>query len=312
MAHLGTATVPPRVSVVIPCYRQAHFLPEALGSARAQTHPAYEIVVVDDGSPDDVPSAVAAFPGVRCLTQENRGLGAARNAGLADCSGDAVVFLDADDRLLPEALAVGRAALVDHPTAAFVWGFNRPIDGKGRPLGSISNPWAAEVASYADLLARNVVGPPVGAMFRRSAVVDCGGFSAGRTRAEDYDLYLRLARDHDIRCHGRLVAEYRYHDAKMSGDDRGMLEGVLAALDAQEEYVRHDAALRRAWREGRRWAWRLYDGRGRIEAIGNDLRGRRWARAGAAALRLMLRDPALLVQAVRSRTVRHRSGGAES
>ena len=312
MPHPGTGTVAPRVSVVIPCHRQAHFLPDAVASVLAQTRPAHEILVVDDGSPDDVAGALAAFPGVRCLAQENRGLGAARNAGLAECSGEAVVFLDADDRLLPEALAVGSAALAERTGAPLVWGFNRPIDREGRALGPISNPWTGEVASYAELLTRNVVGPPVGAMLRRAAVLACGGFSSARTRAEDYDLYLRLARDHDLHCHGRLVGEYRYHDAKMSGDDRGMLDGVLAALDAQEEHVRHDPELRRAWREGRRWAWRQYDGRGRIEAIGDDLRGRRWVRAAAAALGLLVRDPALLLQAVRARSTRERGGGAES
>ncbi len=312
MVHPGTRIPTARVSVVIPCYRQAHFLPEAVGSVLEQTGPPGEILVVDDGSPDDVPSVVANFRGVQCLRQENRGLSAARNAGLARCSGEAVVFLDADDRLLPEALAIGGAALAEHPGAALVWGFNRPIDREGRVLGPISNPWTSETASYADLLGRNVVGPPVGVMFRRSALADCGGFSAGSKGSEDYDLYLRLARDYELHCHGRLVAEYRFHEANMSGDERLMLEGTLAALDAQAEHVHRDPTLRRAWREGRRWAWRQYDGRPRIEAIGDDVRRRRWIRAGTGALRLLFRDPALFVREVRARTGRRRPPRAES
>ena len=73
----------PVVSVVIPCYRQAHFLPEAIESVLAQTYPHFEIIVVDDGSPDDTRAVAGRYPGVRCLRQRNRGLSAARNAGLA-------------------------------------------------------------------------------------------------------------------------------------------------------------------------------------------------------------------------------------
>ena len=92
----------PVVSVVIPCYRQAHFLPDAIESVLAQTYPHFEIIVVDDGSPDDTRAVAGRYPGVRCLRQRNRGLSAARNAGLAASIGTYVVFLDADDRLTPE------------------------------------------------------------------------------------------------------------------------------------------------------------------------------------------------------------------
>ena len=287
--------------MVIPCYRQAHFLPDALASVLAQTHPAHEIIVVDDGSPDDVSAVVRGFPGVRCLTQENRGLSGARNAGLAWCSGELVVFLDADDRLLPAALAIGREAFAEHPGAAFVWGFNRPIDGAGRVLGPISNPWPVGETTYADLLVRNVVGPPVDVMFRRSAIVEQGGFSSVANAAEDYAAYLGLAREHPASCHGRLVAEYRYHDAKMSSDRQRMLDGVLAALDTQKAHVRGDPELLRAWRRGRRHARHLYDGDPRVEAIADDARRGRWVRAGIGALGLLVRYPSVLLHEVRNR-----------
>ena len=95
------------VSVVIPCYNQAHFLGEAIESVLAQTYPHREIVVVDDGSPDNTREVASRYPGVRYVRQENQGLAAARNTGLRHSSGSYLVFLDADDRLLPEALEVG-------------------------------------------------------------------------------------------------------------------------------------------------------------------------------------------------------------
>src|SRR5439155_21701579 len=89
---------PPSFSIIVPCYRQAHFLPQALESALAQHGAAYEVIVVDDGSPDDTAAVaghfVASHPErVRLVRQENRGLAAARAAGLAVAAGGFLVFL---------------------------------------------------------------------------------------------------------------------------------------------------------------------------------------------------------------------------
>ena len=94
-----------RVSVVIPCYRQAHYLPTAVDSALAQTHPDVEVIVVDDGSDDDT-AAVAARYGarVRYVRRPNGGLAAARNTGVAASTATYLKFLDADDHLVPEQL----------------------------------------------------------------------------------------------------------------------------------------------------------------------------------------------------------------
>src|ERR687890_1245755 len=95
------------VSVVIPCYNQAHFLGEAIESVLAQSYKDFEIIVVDDGSPDNTSEVAARYPGVRCVRQENQGLAGARNTGIRESKGEYLVFLDADDRLLAEALEVG-------------------------------------------------------------------------------------------------------------------------------------------------------------------------------------------------------------
>ena len=97
----------PLASVVIPCFDQAGYLRGALESVRAQTWPALESIVVDDGSTDDT-SDVARVGGATMVgRQENQGLSAARNAGLASAHGEYVLFLDADDELLPDAVCTG-------------------------------------------------------------------------------------------------------------------------------------------------------------------------------------------------------------
>ena len=131
----GTAASDVRlISVIVPCYNQAHFLTEAIASILSQTYSHYEIVVVDDGSTDNTAEVAGRFPGVRCVCQDNRGLAAARNTGILSSNGDYLVFLDADDRLLPHALKAGLDCLSAHPECAFVAGRCARIGGDGQSL----------------------------------------------------------------------------------------------------------------------------------------------------------------------------------
>src|SRR5689334_10446763 len=107
------------VTVIIPTFNHAHYLADAIASVVAQTHPADEIIVVDDGSTDDPAAVVARFNGVRLIRQNNRGLSAARNMGLHSSTTSYVVFLDADDRLLPIALEAGLDVAATYPNRAF-------------------------------------------------------------------------------------------------------------------------------------------------------------------------------------------------
>ena len=110
------------MSVVIPCHNHAVFLTNAIDSVRAQTYTAYEIVVVDDGSTDSSAQVAAACPSVRLLRQRHSGVSAARNAALAMADGVFVVFLDPDDRLLPNALEVGVNCLTERCECGLVYG----------------------------------------------------------------------------------------------------------------------------------------------------------------------------------------------
>src|SRR5436190_9110386 len=122
------------VSVIIPCYNQAHFLNEAIQSALAQTYSHREIFIVDDGSTDNTAEVAAGFASARYIRQENSGVSAARNTGLKESRGEYLVFLDADDRLLPEALEIGVDCLHRHPECAFASGHSRFITADGALL----------------------------------------------------------------------------------------------------------------------------------------------------------------------------------
>lgn len=284
----------PLVSVVIPCYAQAHFLGDAIESALAQAHPAHEILVIDDGSPDNVREVVARYSGVRCLAQENRGLSGARNRGLTECSGEFVVFLDADDRLLPNALEAGIQALTARPECALVWGYLRMIDARGDPLTAEGCTFEG-TPSYDLLLRENIVGPPVIVMFRRTVLAELGGFSVEQRCSEDYEMYLRVAQRHPIWCHREVIAEYRMHGANMSLDHRAMLAGTLLALDRQESFVGSDAGRRRAIREGRRLAWENEDGGARLDDLSRQVRARSWVKASMSTLALLYKYPKMFL-----------------
>lgn len=293
----------PSVSVVLPCYRQAHFLGEALESVLAQEHPACQVIVVDDGSPDNVEAVIRQYPGVIYLRQENAGLASARNRGLAECSGEFVVFLDADDRLLPNALTEGARALSERPRCGFVWGFNRPIDAVGRVIPADPRIFSGG-ARYVDLLHENVVGPPLAVMFRRSVLDAVGGFCPDIKFSEDYEVYLRITRDYESYCHECLISEYRLHGANMSSDLGGMLSGVLATLEKQKPLAQGDPELRRALRRGRQLAWENYDGARRMEYLSVHRRAGRYLHASLCAGALLLLYPKMFLPIVLRRVKR--------
>lgn len=126
--------MPAPVASIIPCCEQAHLWGGALASCTAQYPLPAEIIVIDDNSPDDISAAAEPFaerPPIRLVRWENGGLSFARSTELeVSRSPHLVVFLDADDRLCPGAVAAGLDSLEAHAHAAFVWGGYRNTDLK--------------------------------------------------------------------------------------------------------------------------------------------------------------------------------------
>lgn len=274
------------VSIVIPCFNQGHFLGAAIASARAQYKAPLEIIVVDDGSTDGSAAAAAGIDGVTCLRQANAGVARARNAGLAASRGDVVIFLDADDRLMPLAVAAAAAVFTEHARAQMTFGRCQLIDREGTVLPS-SLPEVTG-AYYEELLRRNFIWMPAMAAFRRSVFSQTAPFDERINPSADYDVYLRIAREFEIVSHGWTVAQYRRHGGNMSGDPALMLRASLAVLRAQRPHVRRDTRLQRAYAAGiRHWEdWygeQLVD---RFRSAWRESRHGAWLRDAGLLLRL--------------------------
>jgi GT2 family glycosyltransferase len=289
------------VSVIIPCFNQGHFLHEAIESILAQTYTCAEIIVVNDGSTDNTAEVVAKYPGLCYVQQNNQGLAAARNTGMRYSTGDYLVFLDADDRLLPRALECGADYLDAHPQCAFVSGHYRFIatDGSVLPTwreqrlgnehcfisgayeligadGAVLRTWPQRrVASehYTMLLQRNYIAMHATVMYRHTALDTVGGFDTSLRACEDYDLYLRIARQFPIACHDHVVAEYRRHSSNMSGNSALMLTTALAVLHSQWAHVAGNHTYETAFRIGEKTWQYFYTRRSLKEAYTHLTRG---------------------------------------
>jgi glycosyltransferase involved in cell wall biosynthesis/SAM-dependent methyltransferase len=292
------------VAVIMTTYNHAHFLLEAIHSVLAQTHPADEILVVDDGSSDDPAAVVSLCASVKLIRQNNQGLSAARNAGLKAVRSDKVVFLDADDRLLPNAIAAGLACYANDASCGFVYGGYRLIDQHGRPFGKdVYNLVGPQ--PYRDMLRGNQIGMHATVMYDRARLVASGGFDPAVERCEDYDVYLRMSRDGPIASHPQFVAEYRWHGGNMSSNHREMLDWALRVHARHEQTARALGAAAGDWQEGRR-RWRSYYASEMLGAT-----RRRWAseRSPGAAARGVVQalcvSPGTIARALAQSARRH-------
>ena len=256
------ALPPPMVSIVITCYNQAQFLEQAIRSALAQSYEEIEVLVLDDGSTDHTRDVAVAFPSVQYFYQPNRGLPAARNAGLYLSKGDYVTFLDADDRFTSDAVEAGMRCFQRNPECAFVFGDFRNVSVDGAPLDT-REPERVEHDHYARLLQGNFIGMHGTVLYRRASLITANGFDDTLPACEDYDLYLRITRHEPIAGHPRVVAEYRQHRENMSKDRALMLQTVLTVLKRQRSQV-PDRRHRRALRSGMQ-VWRRYYGPGLLK-----------------------------------------------
>ncbi len=223
----------PAVAVIIPAYGVAHLLHEALDSLLAQDFADWEAVVIDDGAPDDVASAVAPYLAdsrIRFLATANQGVSAARNTAIAATSAPLITLLDGDDRLKPGYLQAMIAVLDARPDSVLAT-CNAELFGAVKNPGSTVDTPASQkpTGSLAAVMDRsfNVY---IGSTFRRSAFDAIGGFDETMRQSEDLDLWVRLligtdGRPVTARYVDKVLGEYRVRPGSASADASRMLKG---------------------------------------------------------------------------------------
>ncbi len=206
----------PRISVVIPCYNYARFLPAAIDSALRQTVRDAEIIVVDDGSTDDTAQVAQRFGDrVRYYRQDNRGLSAARNSGCRIATGEHFAFLDADDLWDADKLERQLAVCARDEAVGLVSGQMRFVDASGGPMPG-DKPGTTPGETLADIV-RWGTAAPSSFMVRRHCFEEVGGFDEHLKAMEDLDFCLRIARRHRIVYLPEPVGSYRVHGPSLSG-----------------------------------------------------------------------------------------------
>ena len=237
----------PLISVIIPCYNHGHHLRKAIESALNQTYPLVELVVVNDGSMDHTADVAASYSQVKYVYQANQGLSSARNTGVAQSSGEFLIFLDADDWLYPEALEINASYLLNDEKLAFVSGAYDMVLNEENEVKEFSE----EISSghYLKLLEGNFIAVPASVMYRRW-VFEEFLFDVGLKACEDYDLYLKVSRKYPIHQHTEKIAAYQKHSANMSANAPLMLGTALDVLERQKNQLTSDSE-KQSYKKGR-------------------------------------------------------------
>ncbi|MFZ4776138.1 MAG: glycosyltransferase family 2 protein [Terrimicrobiaceae bacterium] len=213
------------ISVIIPAFNAAKWLPSAVASVRAQIRPADELIVVDDGSTDGTREVCLGLgDGVRYVARENGGLSAARNTGVAASTGDWMLFLDADDVLLPDALA-SLSATAASSSAGVVYGFvlqrrALPTEARlhGLPYAVGESPAPAKAHFWWTPI------PTAGAaLIRRSLNEEVGGFDENFRQVEDAEYWLRCGVTTAFAHCDRMVLDKTYTPTSLGQQEAGSI-----------------------------------------------------------------------------------------
>ena len=233
----------PSVSVVIPAYNVASFIVETLQSVFAQTFTDYEVIVVNDGSPDTAEFERAIkpyFDRIRYLKQENRGASVARNAGLEAARGEFVAFLDADDLWLPayleEQMRFIRERGCDLACADAALFGDAKSEGQSYMGTLMQDAPTADDVTFLQLVDAQRSLITSGIVARRRPIIEVGLFDEALRNAQDFDLWLRLAR-HGARLsyHRRALLKYRCRADGLTGDTINSHRRELRVFDKIEQ-----------------------------------------------------------------------------
>lgn len=208
----------PLISAVITAYNCSEYIRDALDSVLAQTLVPDEILVVDDGSTDDIQSIVTSeyAPHVRFIRQENLGAGQARNTGLHNTSGQFLTYLDCDDIWVQDKTERQLAYLHSHPDAVMVSGPKIWWDMGADYKYVMEYPRYSMQKLRREIMIHNIVGNPSMSMLRRQSILQAGAFRTDLRWGQDWECWIRLSAQGDIGFVEQPVVIYRWHTDNVS------------------------------------------------------------------------------------------------
>jgi glycosyltransferase involved in cell wall biosynthesis len=241
----------PKISVILPTYNQAGYLPSSLESIAAQTCRDFELIVVDDGSTDQTPQVLADFRQrlpFDVISQKNRGLPAALNAGFARAAGQYLTWTSSDNVMLPPMLERLGETLDDCPDVGMVYSDWDDIDEAGQVIRAVRTLEHDPVV----LLRHNYIRASF--MYRRECRDAIGDYDPRTKYKEDHDYWLRIARRWPMKRVPELLYQYRIHPRSLSSA-HGEADVERETANRHFHAKHRDAHPLLWWYAKQKWRW---------------------------------------------------------
>ncbi|OCQ90674.1 glycosyl transferase family A [Nostoc sp. MBR 210] len=231
----------PKVTVVIPAYNAMQFLPETVESVLAQTFSDLELLIVNDGSSDNIVQWANNITDerVKLISQENQGVSAARNTGIMQSNGEYLAFLDADDLWKPTKLEKQIRRFEEYPEAGLVYTWTHLVDAFGKPINRVLAS-RLEGNVWKQILVANMIGNGSSAMVRRSCFETVGLFDPELSGAADRDMWIRIAVHYLFAVVKEPLTLWRQHTNSMSKKRQEMVKDLRRTIDKNFQSVSLD------------------------------------------------------------------------
>jgi glycosyltransferase involved in cell wall biosynthesis len=246
----------PKVTVVIPAYNAMTYLPETLNSVLKQTFTDFEILIINDGSKDNIIQWASEItdPRVKLISQENQGLPGARNTGIAHAQGEYIAFLDADDLWKATKLEKQVHCLDSKPEVGLVYTWTLLVDQHGRSTGTVTASHT-EGKVWEKLLLGDVIGSGSSAMIRRICFENVGLFDTELSSIEDCDMWVRIAARYPLAVIKEVLVSYRQHFTNMSRDYDKMIHNSRLKIEKKFQNVPFELLYLRPRAYGHAFLW---------------------------------------------------------
>ncbi|MDH3692561.1 MAG: glycosyltransferase, partial [Gammaproteobacteria bacterium] len=227
------------VTVLMPVYNREEYVGDAIRSILSQTYADFEFLIINDGSTDNSREIIASYSDerIKVLDTENKGWASALRTGVSQAKGRYIARMDSDDISLPKRLEQQNDYLDQNPNVAFVHSLVDYIDPNGELIRRRVGHCFSDIETKWHLLWRNVVVHP--AVMLRSSVLKKHNLNylSDRYRADDFDLWNRLARVGDIHCIPEVLLRYRIH-----GDSATRTNAMKAQFDVYRDVIKDNWA----------------------------------------------------------------------